>query len=188
MAADNDLKLETKCYDACEYGYLYGLNKKIPDEEWEKVKPYMRKWKRMDFVEGNIKVTGRPEGYRCLEEDVAKVEEILGITNTLAKRNKSGTQPKQDLSRLAIHSTKIYDPADGFKNGAEDGYGELFIYTPHGMWYIINNCSPGANKALNNLESKFGGAIGYRLMYEDTVDTLIRVYTEENEYTGPKLY
>ena len=216
MAVDKDLKLETKCYDAMEYGYLYGLNKKIPDEEWEKVKPYMRKWKRMAFVEGNIKVTGRPEGYRCLEEDVPKVEEILGITNTLEKRRKNieskmsdpikkvqfkdqvynwltmlfknGTQPKQDLSRLAIHSTKIYDPADGFKNGAEDGYGELFIYTPHGMWYIINNCSDGANKALNNLESKFGGAIGYRLMYEDTVDTLIRVYTEENEYTGPELY
>ena len=71
---DKDLKLETKCYDAMEYGYLYGLNKKIPDEEWEKVKPYMRKWKRMDFVEGNIKVTGRPEGYRCLErlQDVQK--------------------------------------------------------------------------------------------------------------------
>ena len=174
-------------------------------EEWEKVKPYMRKWKRMDFVEGNIKVTGRPEGYRCLEEDVAKVEKILGITNTLAKRKANIEEKMADpikkvqfkdqcynwltmLSRLAIHSTKIYDPADGFKNGAEDGYGELFIYTPHGMWYIINNCSPGANKALNNLESKFGGAIGYRLMYEDTVDTLIRVYTEENEYTGPKLY
>ena len=46
----------------------------------------------------------------------------------------------------------------------------------------------GANKALNNLESKFGGAIGYRLMYADTVDTLIRIYTEENEYTGPQLY
>ena len=160
----------------------------------------------MDFVEGNIKVTGRPEGYRCLEEDVAKVEKILGITNTLAKRKANIEEKMADpikkvqfkdqcynwltmlLSRLAIHSTKIYDPADGFKNGAEDGYGELFIYTPHGMWYIINNCSPGANKALNNLESKFGGAIGYRLMYEDTVDTLIRVYTEENEYTGPKLY
>ena len=33
MAGDKDLKLETKCYDACEYGYLYGLNRKIPDEE-----------------------------------------------------------------------------------------------------------------------------------------------------------
>ena len=54
--------------------------------------------------------------------------------------------------------------------------------------YVINNGSDGANKALNNLESKFGGAIGYRLMYADTVDTLIRVYTEENEYTGPQLY
>ena len=37
--ADKDLKLETKCYDANEYGYLYGLNKRIPDEEFEKAKP-----------------------------------------------------------------------------------------------------------------------------------------------------
>jgi NAD(P)-dependent dehydrogenase (short-subunit alcohol dehydrogenase family) len=34
---DSELKMETKCYDANEYGYLYGLNKKIPDEEFEKV-------------------------------------------------------------------------------------------------------------------------------------------------------
>ena len=84
--ADEELKLETKCYDANEYGYLYGLNKRIPDEEFEKVKPYFRKFKRMDFVEGNVQVTGRPEGYRCLEKDVAKVEEILGVENTLEKR------------------------------------------------------------------------------------------------------
>lgn len=137
--ADKDLKLETKCYDANEYGYLYGLNKRIPDEDFEKIKPYMRNFRRKDFVDGIIKVTGRPEGYRCLEKDVAKVEEILGIENTLEKRqnnikkafqdpvkkanlkNKTyewlntlfrngGTRPKQDLSRLAIHSTKIYDP------------------------------------------------------------------------------
>ena len=84
--AEEELKLETKCYDANEYGYLYGLNQKIPDEEFEKVKPYFRKFKRMDFVEGNVQVTGRPEGWRCLEKDVPKVEEILGITNTLEKR------------------------------------------------------------------------------------------------------
>ena len=137
---DKDLKLETKCYDACEYGYLYGLNKKISDEDFEKVKPYMKDFRRMDFVDGIIKVTGRPEGYRCLEKDVPKVEKILGITNTLERRNKiiedkfknpleksklkdqvgewlftlfrkGGTQPKQDLSRLIIHSTKVYDPA-----------------------------------------------------------------------------
>ena len=167
--ADKDLKLETKCYDANEFGYLYGLNKRIPDEEFEKVKPYMRNFRRKDFVDGIIKVTGRPEGYRCLEKDVSKVEEILGIENTLEKRQekikkamqdpvkkvalkddaynwlntlfkKGGTHPKQNLSRLAIHSTKIYDPSDSFKNGAKDGEGTLFIYTPHGMWYIINNC------------------------------------------------
>ena len=46
---NDDLKLETKCYDANEYGYLYGLNKKIPDEEFEKVKPYMKNYRRKDF-------------------------------------------------------------------------------------------------------------------------------------------
>ena len=216
MAA-KDLKLETKCYDANEYGYLYGLNKKIPDDEFEKIKPYMRDFRRKDFVDGIVKVTGRPEGYRCLEKDVPNVEEILGIENTLEKRQNKikeafadpikkvnlkdqaydwlntlykngGTRPKQNLSRLAIHSTKIYDPDDSFKNGAENGEGVLFIYTPHGMWYIINNCGENSDLSLNNVETDKGGAIGYRLMYEDTLDTLIRIYTEENEYTGEKLY
>ena len=215
--ADEELKLETKCYDANEYGYLYGLNKKIPDEEFEKVKPYFRKFKRMDFVEGNVQVTGRPEGWRCLEKDVPKVEEILGITNTLEKRQnkvkeafadpikkatlidksyewlkmlyeKAGTRPEQDLSRLVIHSTKIYDPKDSYKNGAEIGEGELFIYTPHGMWYIINNCGEHSDLSLNNVKTIHGGAVGHRLMYDDLIDRLIRIYTEENEYSGDPLY
>ena len=214
---NEDLKLETKCYDANEYGYLYGLNKKIPDEEFEKVKPYFRKFRRMDFVEGNVQVTGRPEGWRCLEKDVSKVEEILNITNTLEKRqNKvkeafadpikksnlidqsyewlkmlfenTGTRPKQDISRLAVHSTKIYDPRDSYKNGINSGEGELFIYTPHGMWYIINNSGEFADKSLNNVNTPQGGAVGHRLMYDDLIDRLIRIYTEENLYTGEKLF
>ena len=214
---DKDLKLETKCYDANEYGYLYGLNKKIPDNEFEKVKMYMKNFRRKDFVDGTIKVTGRPEGYRCLEKDVTKVEEILGIENTLEKRKnkiknafsnpvskrnlkdksyewlntlfkKGGTRPKQNLSRLAIHSTKIYDPDDNYKNRAKDGDGVLFIYTPHGMWYIINNNGKYSNLSLNNVETKYGGAVGYRLIYDDTLDTLIRIFSEENEYSGEELY
>ena len=214
---NDDLKLETKCYDANEYGYLYGLNKRIPDEDFEKIKPYMKKFLRKDFIDGTIKVTGRPEGYRCTEENVSKVEEILGITNTLKKRQekienafknpisksnlkdksynwlltlfkKGGTRPEQNLSRLAIHSTKIYDPQDSFKNNSKYGEGELFIYTPHGMWYIINNCGEYSDSSLNNVETPDGGAIGYRLVYDDTLDTLIRIYTEENKYSGEKLY
>ena len=212
-----ELKLETKCYDTNEYGYLYGLNQKIPDEDFEKVKPYFRKFKRMDFVEGNVQVTGRPEGWRCLEKDVPKVEEILGITNTLEKRQnkvkeafkdpikkanlkdksyewlkmlfeRTGTRPEQDLSRLAVHSTKIYDPEDSFKKGKYKGEGELFIYTPHGMWYIINNSSEFSDTSLNNVKTSNGGAVGHRLMYDDLIDRLIRIYTEENEYSGEKLY
>ena len=212
-----ELRMETKCYDAEEYGYLYGLNKKIPDEEFEKIKPYMKNFRRKDFSDGIIRVTGRPEGYRCQEKDVAKIEEILGITNTLSKRKekirkafqnlqekrklkdkslawlealfqKGGTTPEQDLSRLVIHSTKIYDPGDSYKNGQKEGSGTLFIYTPHGMWYIINNSGPDSDKSVNNVKTKEGGAIGYRLMYDDNIDTLIRIYTEDNEYTGEKLY
>ncbi len=217
MADNKELRMETKCYDANTYGYLYGLNKKIPDEDFKKVKKYMKDYRRKDFVDGIIQVTGRPEGYRCTEENVPKVEEILGITNTLEKRKlkiekafanpdekrklkndalnwleilfqKGGTMPEQDISRLAIHSTKIYDPDDSYKNGKKDGTGSLFIYTPHGMWYIINNSQEGSNKSINNVKTPEGGAIGYRLMYEDNLDTLIRIYTEENEYTGEKLY
>ncbi len=211
------LKLETKCYDASEYGYLYGLNQKIPDEEFKRIKPYMKDFRRKDFVDGIIKVTGRPEGYRCLEKDVPKIEKILGITNTLEKRKnkikkafedpisksnlkdksynwlltlfqRGGTRPQQNLSRLVLHSTKIYDPSDSYKNGAKEGMGELFIYTPHGMWYIINNCAKYSNLSQNNVETIHGGAIGHRLTYDDTLDTLIRIYTEENEYNGEKLY
>ncbi|WP_231475785.1 hypothetical protein [Methanobrevibacter oralis] len=177
----------------------------------------MKNFRRKDFVDGTVKVTGRPEGYRCLEKDVAKVEEILGIENTLEKRKnkiknafsnpvskrnlkdksyewlntlfkKGGTRPKQNLSRLAIHSTKIYDPDDNYKNRAKDGDGVLFIYTPHGMWYIINNNGKYSNLSLNNVETKYGGAVGYRLMYDDTLDTLIRIFSEENEYSGEELY
>ena len=196
--ADEELKLETKCYDANEYGYLYGLNQKIPDDEFEKVKPYFRKFKRMDFVEGNVQVTGRQEGWRCLEKDVAKVEfaDPIKKANLIDKSyewlkllfEKTGTRPEQDLSRLAVHSTKIYDPQDSYKNGAENGEGELFIYTPHGMWYIINNCGEFADKSLNNVKTPQGGAVGHRLMYDDLVDRLIRIYTEENIYSGESLY
>ena len=55
-------------------------------------------------------------------------------------------------------------------------------------WYIINNSGPHDNPNLNNVTTKNGGAIGYRLMYEDTLDRLIRIYTEENLYSGEKLY
>ncbi|WP_288268878.1 hypothetical protein [uncultured Methanobrevibacter sp.] len=195
MSEEKPLKMETKLYDSIAYGYLYGLNQRIPDEEFEKVKPYFREFRRKDFVSGTTKITGRPDGWRCLEKDVPKVEEILGITDTLEKRWKKvddafkdpekkqmlkdqcldwlntlfirgGTQPKQDLSRLAIHSSKIYDPEDSFKNGREEGRGSLFIYTPHGMWYIKNNSFEGSDPSLNNVYMKDGkGAIGYRLMY-----------------------
>ena len=93
-----------------------------------------------------------------------------------------------DLSRLAIHSAKIYDPGDDWKNSSKEGYGSLFIYTPHAIWYIVNNSSEGSNKDLNNVSTPQGGAIGYRLMYNSGLDELVRIYSDENEYSGEQLY
>ena len=56
------------------------------------------------------------------------------------------------------------------------------------MWYIINNSNEFADKSLNNVKTAQGGAVGHRLMYDDLVDRLIRIYTEENLYTGKDLY
>jgi len=216
MTNEEPLKLETKCYDGGEYGYLYGLNQRIPDSDFEKIKPYMKDFRRNDF-KADIHLSGRPEGWRCTRENVDKIEEILGIENTLSKHEnkikellsdpitkeklkdkamegitlgftKGGTQPRQDLSRLAVHSAKIYDPDDSFKNGQDEGYGVLFIYTPHAIWYIINNSSEGSNKSLNNVETPEGGAIGYRVMYNSGLDELVRIVSEDNLYTGKKLY
>ena len=118
IMADNELKLETKCYDANEYGYLYGLNRKIPDEDFAKVKPYFRYFKRMDFVEGNVQVTGRPEGWRCLEKDVAKVEEILGITNTLEKRQNK-VKNRADIQEKCLSLHRINSERYEFKRHQE---------------------------------------------------------------------
>ena len=56
------------------------------------------------------------------------------------------------------------------------------------MWYIINNCGEHSDRSLNNVKTPQGGAVGHRLMYDDLIDRLIRIYTEENLYTGEKLY
>lgn len=215
MNNNKTLKLEVKLYDSVGFGYLYGLNQKIAEEDFEKIKPYMRYYRYIDFVD-HMKITGIPKGWMCLEKDVSKVEEILNIKDTVESRRKriiekfkdphkkqqirdqvldwivllytkGGKQPKQDFSRLVVHGVKIYDPDNSFRDNRAVGKGKLFIYTPHTIWYIINNNSADSDSSLNNISMDEGGAIGYQLLYNPTLDRLIRIYTEENEYNGPNL-
>lgn len=39
-----------------------------------------------------------------------------------------------------------------------------------------------------NVQTPQGGAVGHRLMYDDLIDRLIRIYSEENLYSGEKMY
>ncbi len=207
-----DIKLISKMYDGAGHRYMYGFNREISEEEFEKVKPYMKDYRRKDFENGTVKVTGRPDGWMCTREDAPKIEETLGITDTLEKREKEieelfsnpktkqetkdkamneleiaftkGSRPEQNLSRLLLHSSRVFDPADSFYEGKNEGTGTLFIYTPHAIWYIMNNGTDGSNSTLNNVKIPNGGAIGLRLIYDDGLDRLIRIVTEENEYKG----
>ena len=125
-----------------------GSEGRNPIEDFEKIKPYMKDFRRNDF-KTDIHMSGRPQGWRFTRENVPIIEEILGIEDTLEKHEakikenmadplkksnmqdkafdglrlgftKAGTRPKMDLSRLAIHSAKIYDPDDDWKNNSED--------------------------------------------------------------------
>ena len=71
---DTELKMESKCYDANEYGYLYGLNQKIPDEEFEKERVELR---REMLIETRMKLIDREmertRAYMASEEYLSTV-------------------------------------------------------------------------------------------------------------------
>lgn len=56
------------------------------------------------------------------------------------------------------------------------------------MWHIINNCGEFSDKSLNNVQTPQGGAVGYRLMHDDLIDKLIRIYSKENIYAQVNNY
>ena len=212
------LKLETKAFDGNDggHGYLYGLNQRISDKDFELVKPLMKDFKESDFKE-IAKVCGRPEGWRCLKENVSQIEEILKIEKTIDKHENKikellakpetrqkvkdnamdgivlafrngGLKAPEKLSNLVQNSAKIYDPDDYYLLGELEGYGSLFIYSGENIWYIINNSTDDDEKSINNIEIPNGGAIGYKVPYNSGLDELIRIVSEDNIYHGRKLF
>ena len=207
MREKEPLRLMKKCYDSIEYGYLYGFNQKLSGEAFAKVQPYMKKFLRGDYKDP-LKITGQAIGWMCTRENVPKIEEILGITDTVEKRENEyakkladpikkqemkekaqiildtafaqGDKPTHELSRLMLHSSLIFDLNDSYKNGKEEGKGTLYIYTPRSIYYVMNN-GVGKNSS-NNITTSNGGAIGYRLFYHERLDQLVRLVTDENEY------
>ena len=108
--AEIPLKVETKVYDGNEggYGYLYGLNQKIPDEDFEKIKPYMKDFRRNDF-KTDIHMSGRPQGWRFTRENVPIIEEILGIEDTLEKHEAKIKENMADPLKKSNMQDKAFD-------------------------------------------------------------------------------
>ncbi len=211
MAEDTPLKLIEKCH-APECGMLYALNKEISEEDFEKVKPFMQKFTPATF-EDVMKISGDPHGWMCTRENAPKVEEALGITETLDKidedrqrqreefdknRGKkeqaqldledvffSAARPKQKLSNLIKAAQIVYDPTNSFRDNSYYGGGHLFIIMKNSIWYIMNNGREENNWNMNNIEiEEAGGAIGFKVPYDEHIHDLIKIVSEENEYSG----
>ncbi len=212
MAQEENLKLVVKCHDNEVYGDLYGFNKEIPEEELEKVKPYMEKFSPKSFKD-IMNVFGIPYGWMCTSENVEKVEEALNITETVAKQEEKqrkdkekydknrikkedaqwnierifmdAPRPRQKLDILLRVAQYVYDPVNSFRDNNYYGGGYLFIVTKRSIWYIMNNGRSENNWHINNIEIEgAGGAIGFRVDYSEQLHEYIKILTENNLYSG----
>ena len=211
MVSDEPLKLVLKCIDHEEFGNLYAFNKEITDEEKDLVIEYFRKYKPIDFKD-IMNIEGNPHGWMCLEENVPKVEEKLGITETLeqqrikneqlqkelnAKRKikdeamaeierifQNAPRPNKFLKKLLKKADIVYDPGDGYYTDHEFGEGQLFILESSYIWYIINNGRKDDDYSLNNIKTTGPGAVGFRISYDEHVNDLIKLVSDENIYKG----
>lgn len=211
MNEEKPLKLIEKCH-APEYGMLYSLNKEISDDDFEKIKDYMEHITPASF-EDVMQISGDPHGWMCTRENASKIEEILGITETLDKidsdRKKQkeefdkkrpekeeaqlklekiffeAQRPKQKLSNLLKAAQIVYDPTNSFRDNQYYGGGHLFIIMKNSIWYVMNNGREENNWEINNIEiDEAGGAIGFKVKYDEEIHELIKIVTDENEYTG----
>lgn len=211
----DELRLVIKCNDPVEYGDLYALNQEISNEEFGKVRQYMKQFSPRDF-EDIMQITGDPHGWMCTEENVAKVEEALGIVDTLEKRKSqrieerkhydekrkkkeeaqlklediffNAQRPPQKLETLLKFAQVVYDPVNSFRDNSYYGGGHLYIIMKNSIWYIMNNGREENNWNINNIEIRdAGGAIGYKVDYSDEVHDLIKIVSDENIYSGETL-
>ena len=206
-----ELKLIEKCH-APEYGMLYVLNQEIPEKDFEKIKPYMQHFTPATF-DDVMKISGDPHGWMCTRENAPKIEEKLEITETLDKidqdRKKQkeefdknrpkkeeaqlklekiffdAPRPKQKLENLLKAAQIVYDPTNSFRDNQYYGGGHLFIIMKNSIWYVMNNGREENNWKINNIEiDEAGGAIGFKIKYDEKVHELIKIVTDENEYSG----
>lgn len=175
------------------------------------VKPYFKHYTPKDFTD-IMNIEGNPHGWWCQEKDVESVEEILGITQTLAKQESErevrrrelskkreikdnamnqieelfskGQRPSKFLKKLLKKADIVYDPGDAYYTESKYGEGQLFLVDKKYIWYIINNSAKEDDYTLNNIKTESHGAVGFRLSYSSKLHDLIKIVSEENIYKG----
>lgn len=207
----DDLKLVLKCKDK-NHGDLYAFNREITDKQKDQIIGYFKKYTIHDY-ENIMEVEGNPQGWMCKYEDVAKVEEILGITETVEKqkitlekrqveanikrvaKNKAmdeieqiftgADRPSKFLKKLLKKAQVVYDPQDIYYTDHDIGEGQLYIIDKDNyIWYILNNSRDEDDYTLNNIKTDGKGAVGFRVRYDEHLHDLIKIVSDENIYKG----
>lgn len=209
--SNETLKLVLKCIDKEEFGNLYALNQQISEEQLEKILPYFKNYQLEDYKD-IMNIEGNPRGWMCKQEDASKVEEILGITDTIEKQEQSRQErsikankrriakdkamdeieqifagkprPSKFLKKLLKKAEIVYDPQDVYYTDHKEGEGQLFIIEKEYIWYIINNGRKDDDYTLNNIKTTGPGAVGFRVEYSDHLHDLIKLVSNENTYKG----
>lgn len=185
--------------------HYYALNQRIDYNEWKKVKDCFQYYHMYDWED--CEPTGQMVGW--MTRNPEKVEEILGIEETIEKQKKEKElkdkerklkkemelQQKQAIRKafnngeymekeilwnLLKDSKGVYeDPTWGWDSNSLYGGGRLWIITDTEIYQVTNNGNDGDDWSRNNIDTGGGGAIGYRIEYNDTIADNIRSYGNE---------
>ena len=104
---EHELKLRLSTLDCNTSTKYYQVTQSLDEQQKIKIKSYFKYYTPENF-DNLDNVAGNTTGWMCKSEDVEKVEELLGITETIGKQ-------KQNLERIQRKTTnEILKHADKY--------------------------------------------------------------------------
>lgn len=168
----------------------YTLNKRIPSEDWEKVKDHFKYMEKYHFEDAYDAESGwytrEPEAVekilginKTTEDDKEKQkikekeikEEIKKVDNAFNKTNFIPNSTLHDVLKLG----DAYDhPSHSWKQKSMYGLGRLYVITKDHIILINNNGHDGADWSMKNIQTGGAGAIGISIEYDEEIANIIR--------------
>lgn len=190
LRAKTPLKVVKTVFDFSTGIQFYSLNKRIPSDDWEKVKDHFEYIEKYQFEDAY----DAESGWYTTEPET--VEKILGINKTTEddkeKKEIKEKEIKEEIKKVDNAFDKInfipnstlhdvlklgeaYDhPNHSWKKTSIYGLGRLYVITKDHIIQIDNNGHDGADWSMNNIQTGGAGAIGISIEYDEEIANIIR--------------